>query len=219
MSVAIPGIPIVPPQVTVPGIIAFATQAISSALWQASQSPPAWGIFDDQGAQAIFPDSVLDFTNRQEYDVSDFPVQRGSFASYNKVVRPFEVILRLKKAGTVDERAAFLQALDDLTASINLFTVTVPERVYLSVNFMRYEVVRRGAKGAFQLTEVDLYGERIIEVQAQYTTTSVQTPNAQSDAALPQSNVGNVQPGNPDSQLQQDGQLALSTQGAFPGGY
>jgi hypothetical protein len=219
VSVQIPGIPFVPPQVTLPGVIGFATQAISSALWQAAQVPPAWGIFDDTGTLAIDPDSVLDFTNRQEYDVSQFPVQQGSFSDYNKVVKPFEVILRLKKAGSVDDRAAFLQALDALCASIDLYTVSIPERVYLSVNFTRYEVARRGAKGAYQLTEVDLYGERIIEVQAQYTTTAVQTPNAQSEAALPTSNVGNVQPQNPDSQLAQDGQLALSTQAQFPGGY
>lgn len=217
--IAIPGIPSLPTQVTLPQIIALGTQAISSALWQAAQSPPSWGIFDDQGTQVIFPDSVIDFTNRQEYDVSDFPVQEGSFASYNKVIKPFEVILRLKKAGTLDDRVDFLNDLDDLCASLDLFTVSIPERDYLDVNFDRYEVVRRGAKGAFQLTEVDLYGVRIIEVQAQYTTTAVQTPNAQSQAALPTSNVGNVQSVNPDSQLAQDGQLALQTQGGFPQGY
>lgn len=219
LQVQIPGIPILPTQVTVPAIIGFATQAISSALWQSSQFPPLWGIFDDQGQLAIEPDSVLDFTNRQEYDISAFPVQKGSFSDYNKVIKPFEVILRLKIAGTVDDRANFLQDLDDLCASLDLFTVSVPERQYESVNFLRYEVVRRGPKGAYQLTEVDLYGERIIEVQAQYTTTAVQTPDAQSDAAKPTSNVGNVQPQNPDSQLQQDGELALQTQGQFPGGY
>jgi hypothetical protein len=219
VPIQITGIPFVPPEVTIPGIIGFATQAISSALWQAAQQPPAWGIFDDTGALAIEPDSVLDFTNRQEYDISQFPVQKGSFSDYNKVIKPFEVILRLKKAGTVDDRAAFLQDLDDLCATLDRFLVSTPERDYEDVNFERYEVVRRGAKGAFQLTEVDLYGQRIIEVQAQYSTTSVQTPDAQSEAALPTSNVGNVQPQNPDSQLAQDGELALSTQAQFPQGY
>lgn len=212
MSLQIPGVPLLPLGAAAPAVTLIASEAISSLLWQAAQSPPAWGVFDGQGNQVLFPDSVLEFSNRQEYEISNFPVQAGSFASYNKVIRPFEVQLRFSKAGTQDDRSAFLQALDALASSLDLYTITTPERVYLNVNLERYEVIRRGAKGAYFLTEVDAYFLQILEVQPQYTTTAVQLPNAQSDAAQPTSNVGNVQPQTPSSQETQDGQAAMASQ-------
>lgn len=207
----IPGIPQLPLGAATPVVTLIASEAISSLLWQASQSPPAWGVFDANGNQVLEPDSVLEFSNRQEYEISDFPVQAGSFASYNKVIRPFQVQLRFSKGGTQDDRAGFLQALDALAASLDLYTITTPERVYLNVNLERYEVIRRGAKGAYFLTEVDAYFTQIIEVQPQYTTTPV-LPNSQSDAAQPTSNVGNVQAQAPTSQESQDGQAAMASQ-------
>lgn len=207
----IPGLPQLPLGAATPVVSLIASEAISSLLWQASQSPPAWGVFDANGNQVLEPDSVLEFSNRQEYEISDFPVQAGSFASYNKVIRPFQVQLRFSKGGTQDDRSSFLQALDALAASLDLYTITTPERVYLNVNLERYEVIRRGAKGAYFLTEVDAYFTQIIEVQPQYTTTPV-LPNSQSAAAQPTSNVGNVQPQTPSSQQTQDGQAALASQ-------
>ena len=208
---AIPGVPPLPAGVNLPQLSALATQAVSGLLWQASQSPPAWGVFDDQGNEVVVPDSVLEFTNRREFDISDFPVQAGSFASYNKVLRPREVQLRMSKGGTQDDRAGFLRQIDSLSESLDLYTITTPERVYLNMNLQRYEVIRRGARGAYFLTEVDLYFIEVLQVQAQYSSTPV-LPNSQSEAAQPTSNVGTVYPQSPDSQLQQDGELAMQSQ-------
>lgn len=219
MSVPIPGLPALPPTAATPVLTLALSEASSALLWQASQSPPAWGVFDDQGNLLIEPDSILDFTNRAQRDISKFPVQRGSFADYNKVAQPFEVVLRLSKGGTETDRATFLQALDNLLDSIDLCTVTTPERVYLNLNAGHYEVVRRGVRGAFFLTEVDVYFEEILQTNAQYTTTDVQLPDAQDEAAQPVSNVGNVQPQVPSSALAQDGQAALGAQAQFPEGY
>jgi hypothetical protein len=210
----IPGIPQLSIGITLPQITIASTQAASDMLWQAAQVPPAWGVFDQNGDQVLFPDSVLEFSNRKEYDIPTFPVVEGSFASYNKVIRPFEIQLRFSKGGTEDERAQFLSDLDDLASSLDLFDVVTPERVYQDVNLVRYEVIRRGAKGAYFLTEVDAYFEQVIEVQAQYTTTAVQLPNASNESALPTSNVGTVQPQPANSQELQDGNAALASQPA-----
>jgi len=211
IDVSISGLPQLPPLVGRPGITLLASEVISALLWQAAQIPPAWGVFDDAGQQVLFPDSVLEFSNRQEYEISNFPVQAGSFASYNKVIRPFEIQLRFSKSGTEDERAAFLDDLDDLAGSLNLYSIHTPERVYDDVNLDRYEVTRRGAKGAYFLTEVDAYFIQIIQVEAQYTTTAVQLPNAQSSSALPTSNVGTTPTQPPSSQQSQDGDAALNS--------
>jgi hypothetical protein len=197
-----------------------ATSLISEALWQSSQVPPKWGVFDDQLNQVLFPDSVLEFSYRREFDVSDFPVQEGAFASYNKVIKPFEIQLRFSRSGTLQNRQSFLATLEDLVQSLDLYTVITPEGTYPDCNPQRYEVTRRGAQGAFFLTEVDLYLVQIIQVTAQFANTAVSPlasgvtqyialPNAQSDSAQPYSNVGTVQPQDPNSALAASGQLAL----------
>jgi hypothetical protein len=210
-TVPYPGIPTLPPNAAFPVLTLIASEAISSLLWQASQIPPAWGVFDIFGNLVVEPDSVLEFSNRQEYEVSNFPVQAGSFASYNKVIRPFEITLRFSKGGSVNDRINFLESIAALAASLQLYTVHTPERTYTDVNLDRYEVSRRGAKGAYWLSEIDCYFVQIIQVQPQYTTTAIQLPNAQSAAAQPTSNVGTVQPQAPTSQQAQDGQSAMAS--------
>lgn len=207
----IPGLPNLPHGAVPPGFASIASQALASLLWQASQLPPAWGVFDSNGNQVVTPDSVVDFSHRPQSEISNFPVQKGQFASYNKVVLPFMLQLRFAKAGTQADRSQFLSDIEALYQSINLYSVITPERTYNSVNLEYYEVTRRGARGAYFLTEVDLYFIQIQEVTAQYAQNAVQLPNAQSGAAQPVSNVGSVQPQNPDSQLATQGGLALSS--------
>ena len=204
----IPGLPNLPLGAATPAVATIASEALSSLLWQASQVPPAWGVFDSSGNQVVTPDSVIDFAHRPQSDIPTFPVQKGAFASYNKVILPFTLQLRFSKGGTESDRTQFLTDIENLYQSINLYTVITHERTYENVNLEYYEVTRRGARGAYFLTEVDLYFIQIQEVTPQYTTTAVQLPNSQSDAAQPTSNVGSVQPQNPDSQLASQGELA-----------
>lgn len=196
-------------------ILAFATAAITGRLWQMSRQAPQWGIFrmDDAtastrrrrlferqglnfrinlpgteevlGTPVISADSVLDFGNRNESRVSDFPVQQGAFASYNKVAVPFEVVVRLSKSGNVADRATFLQQIDAASKTLVLYRVVTPERTYENMNLIRYEVTRRGASGAYFLTDVDVYFREIREVAAQYSTTVAATRNAQEASAVP----------------------------------
>jgi hypothetical protein len=217
----IPGIPQLNLGAATPVASTIASAAISSLLWQAAQSPPAWGVFDDDGNLVVTPDSVLEFTHRTRSEVSNFPVQAGSFASYNKVISPFNLVLRFAKGGTQSDRAQFLADIESLFQSIDLYTVIIPERSYANLNLEYYEVIRRGPKGAYFLTEVDLYFLQVIEVSPQYTTVNLlplYQPGqplvlqyAQSPAAQPVSNVGSIQPQVPTSQQVQDGNAALNS--------
>jgi hypothetical protein len=241
----LPGVPPVPrsPALTPTEIATLGTDAISSVLWQSAQAPPQWGIFDTAGNQLVDPDSIIDFSNRNEWDVATFPVQQGTFASYNKVKAPSEYMVRMTKGGGPQSssgspfanlagalvatsqplsqaqadyyalsqsallqgvvgasptnsgagaRQAFLQQIDTLAGSTQLVRILTPEWAYLSVNVTRYEVTRRGAAGAFFL-DVDVYFIQVIEVSAQYQSTS-DTSNAQDATAQPATNVGYVQP-------------------------
>ena len=217
----VPNLPGVPPLPRLPGsvtsaVLTVGSGVISALLGQSAKRRNLWGIFDNTGNQVPLQDSVLEFAYRRQFDVSDFPVVKGAFASYNKVQRPYEIQVRLSKAGTQSDRAQFLNAIDSMLSSTSLYTIRTPEKSYSNCNPDRAEVSRTGPKDAFFLTQVDLYFIQIVQTTPQYTNTAVNTSNAQSSAALPTSNVGTVQPQAPSGVLLSSGQSALQSAGKFP---
>lgn len=190
----LPGVPQLKRANAVINTVRLGVSAIQKFLWAAAKSAPTWGIFDSQNQQVIVPDSILALDKRTEFRVSDFPVQAGSFASYNKVRLPFETSVRMSKGGSQSDRKTFLDSIDAIVGDLNLYTILTPEQTYTNCNITRSEITRRGAGGAFLLTEVDVFFRQIIEVAAQYSTTSANTSNAQNPPAVPPTNLGNMQP-------------------------
>lgn len=175
-------------------LLGFATAAIAGRLWHSSQTAPKWGVFNSANQPVVTPDSVLDFGYRNEYRVSDFPVQQGAFATYNKVANPFEIAVRMSKGKDLAARSNFLRQIDLAIATLDLYTIVTPENTYLNCNLLRYEVTRRGSQGAFFLTDVDLFFRQIQQVASQYSTTTQATQNARFPYARPPVNQGIVQP-------------------------
>jgi hypothetical protein len=218
----LPGVPQLPrnplqaPNALVPLI---ALGAAAGALWKSIFANSGWGIYKSLNPNSsvaarpankdgqldevviaakrkpvVVPDSFLELTYRNEYDVSDFPVQDGAFASYNKVANPFETTVRLSKGGSVNARKKFLESIEAIIGTLDLYDVVTPERSYLNVNLIRFELSRRGAGGAYFFSEVDLSFREIRQVSSVYTTTAVVTQDAQSASAVSVTNTGSVQP-------------------------
>lgn len=195
----LPGVPALPRSNLAPVLeqIALATPAIQSLLWQSTASAPTWGIFDSDNNLVLKPDSIVDFDYRNESAVSDFPVQEGSFANYNKVNNPYEISLRLAIGRNIGERATFLAQLDKISLSLDLYTILTLERTYRNVNITRYEVTRRGGAAAFFLTEVDIYFREIRQVSAQYVNIDSSTSGASQPGDQPLDNNGTAQAQDP----------------------
>lgn len=192
-----------------PGPVLSAAAAIGS-LWRAFFGQSKWGVYkqipptqpDESGVETVTvvgelrpvveADSVLDFGYRNEVDIPDFPIQDGSFANYNRVNLPYEASVRLSKGGSEGDRRNFLNQIDAIMNTTELFQIITPERTYENVNPIRFEMIRRGAGGAFFLTEVDLYFREIRTVTQQYTSTSLATQNARDPSAQPVENRGTV---------------------------
>lgn len=163
-------------------------------LWASSQVAPSWGVFDTNGNKVINPDNIYAFDSRAEWRLLDYQVQKGAFASFNKVIIPPEQVLRMTKGGSLAERTAFLKSIDRIAGDTNTYVILTPEKTYPSVNIMRGpELMRRSSEGAYFL-EVDIHFRSIIEVTPQYSTTAANTSNAANPPALPAVNQGNVQP-------------------------
>lgn len=196
---------------SVPALALISSGAITALLSQASQSALQWGVFDSSGNPAISPDSVIKFHYSRRYDVLTYPVQAGSFASYNKVIQPFDIELRFTASGTQQTRSGFLRAMELLVASTDLYAVVTPEVTYSDCNPVHWEVNRDGGSGAYWLADVTLFLMQILQSTPQYTTTSVNLPNAQNASSQPTSNVGTAYPSQPSGVLMNDGSAAVNS--------
>lgn len=211
MSVTFPNVPNFPgvPQIaraTLPNPSSVAVTlggAVLSSLFGLISSQSQWGIYDSNHNLVFEPDSILEFECRPKADISDFPVQGDSsgnptsFASYNKVVLPWDARVRMSKGSTLADRQQFLKSLKTAFNSVGLYTIITPEETYSSCDILNYDIVRttegQRATGAYFLHEIDVYFRQILSVQAQYSTTAL--ANASNPSALPQSVTGAVLPG------------------------
>lgn len=220
---AYPGVPALtrPIQVAVaenvPLSIALGT--VENLLISALQQTPQWGIYDQFGnrlgvnsndtssgggltatllsqltGSSPPVESTLGVDFSRESRLSSFPIEGGGFATYNKVQMPANPIVTLALQGNINDRTAFLEAIDAAAISTDLYSVVTPEIVYVNYNIERYSVSRRGSRGATLLI-VDIYLEEVREVQASFATAQIVAP--QDPASTSQETNGITQPAAP----------------------
>lgn len=153
MSLSVPTFPSVPQMPGVPAVlrdplatvVTLASPIISGILGAFIQT---WGVFDKNGKQILFPDTFLGIEYRNVYHVATHPVEQGSFAAYNKVKEPFHALVRMAVGGTVSDRESFLQGLETLVKSTELYNLVTPEETYFFVNLERFDYRRETRNGA-----------------------------------------------------------------------
>jgi hypothetical protein len=193
-----PEYPDVPPQPGVPPLLRppggaptpppGAAVSDDAAGLQASPTPPQWGIFLN-GQPAITADTVVEFSFRQEYRISDAPQEEGAFVSYNKVQDPFDGRVKFAIGGTVAQRTAFLGQIATAIASLSTgYSLVMPEMTWSSVN-VTHQDLRRNQRTA-TLLQVDVWVEQVrVTGTAQFSNTNVVNP-----ASANPTNDGTVQP-------------------------
>lgn len=142
---------------------------------------PQWGVFDEFGLSPILePDTIAAVEYKGDEDIANHPVEKGGFASYNKVSKPFEVAVTMTCSGQNMGREAFLSAVDDMKYSLDLYTVITPDAVYNGMNLVHYDYKRTSQSGVSLLT----VNCRFQEVRETATTTFTET--AKPDGAATQ---------------------------------
>lgn len=115
-----------------------------------------WGVFDKNGDDALSPDSFVGIEYRNGSRLADYPMEQGAFETYNKVANPFDACVVMAMGGTVETRNDFLTTIEALCASLDLFTITTPEKSYPSVNLERFDYRREQRNGSHMIV-VSLY--------------------------------------------------------------
>jgi hypothetical protein len=142
--------------------VPLTADAISTAH---SAAGPKWGIFSLAGAAIVVGDSARSVDFRREWRVSDYPVEQGAFASYDKLAQPYDFRIVFMQGGTEAQRSAFLTAVDAAAASLALINAVTPEATYLSMNIIHYDY-RREARAGATLLAVEVWLEQIRVVAA-----------------------------------------------------
>ena len=210
---AFPGVPLLPRPAGYTGVVVTSVLAVAEgALWSALQTDTRWGIFGANGKALANPSqlssvvgvlvnsvglgstlSTVSVDYSKGTQLSDFPIERGSFAQYNKVETPGSAAVVFGFTGSEAERNQFLNALDTATKSVDLFDVVTPEVTYVQYSIESYSYQRRAEKGATLLI-VQLQLQEIRQVSAQYVSTKASQATAPaSPNATPQVNSGKVQ--------------------------
>ena len=135
-----------------------------------------WGIFDENGnsftglGQSFIGaiQSVETLGYNKSTMVSDFPVENGGFASYNKVEMPGLIAVTLSITGGSSDRTQFITEIERAINETSLFTVTTPEIQYLDYTIERYNYIRTSRKNVTMLS-VELFMKQIRQVSV-FTT-------------------------------------------------
>jgi hypothetical protein len=195
---AFPNVPLLPgiPQLSravdsntfITGVLGIA----DGFIWNAISRELPWGIYDQGGSKVLSPDNVMSFDYRNESALSSYPTQEGAFASYNKVHTPFEVSLVMTKGGLLQYRQQFLDSLEAIVDTTQLFNVVTPERTYYNCSIGMQGLSRRAESGS-HLVIVEIGLTEIRQVTAQYSKKSDGlTKNSNSASAYPAANGGKV---------------------------
>lgn len=180
------------PALAIPSAVAsVAFLALDAAALLFPSSVDVWGIFLN-GASAVPLNSVVRFDYRQDATLSDYQVEQGGFQSYNKTQLPFDSRLRITSGGTIADRQEMIAAIEAVYASLELYDIVTPEKIYTSVNCNHIDYNRQAMTGLGMLI-IDIWFE---EIRQTGTTTF---SNTQSPAAAGGSNTGTVQPQAPPS--------------------
>lgn len=188
---AYPGVPPIPRSGLASPLLAIGIGAVTSVLASALQKPSQWGIYDSSGnqlgvssgstsiLQAIVSQvtgatgpvlSTYTFDYTKEVRASDFPVEGGKFANYNKVERPANPVVVLSLSGTQADRTKFLNALDAAVKSTNMYSVHTPEVTYINYTLERISLRRAADKGGNLLT-VEVSLQEVRQVSAAFSQT------------------------------------------------
>lgn len=148
-----------------------------------------WGLVTEFGVPLVGSDGVLGISYNNTSTTSNVPIEKGSFASYNKVSNPSQAVVQLSKGtGGPTGRGAFLATLEALEGSTTKFYVVSPEFVHRNMTLTGLSWARTASEG-LQLIVASLQLEEIREVGVEYSYEEVANP---SDAKT--ADGGEVQP-------------------------
>lgn len=213
---SLPGLPALLPAAA--ALFSEVTSLSADAITGTSATESQWGIFLN-GARVIDSDNVVSVEFRQDFTISNYPIEQGAFASYNKVQHPFEIKAGFSTGGNSSDRQTFLASIAAVIADTNLYDFVTPDAIYTNLNFTHQDYRRNSDRVGLLIVDVSCEEVRPASLAMSSTpttvtsqdgtTTATSTTSAtvadrfsaigtpQNPAASPQVNGGSVQQQDP----------------------
>lgn len=150
-----------------------------------------WGIYSEFGVPVMLVDTVYSVKYQISSQVSQAPVEKGTFASYNKVQEPYKATVALVRGGgDATTRGLLLTQLDALSKSTLKYHIVTPEFVHTNAVITGYDYARE-PQSAARMVVANVHLEEVREVSVAYE--SVETANPEDSAIVEIGEIENVQ--------------------------
>lgn len=169
------------------GALRGAPNQITQGLVGVGLLPPQWGLFDNKsGKSVILFTSVKDVDYRKDWSVLNYPIESGSFESYNKVETPYEARITFMAGGFAASQDLINSALA-VAGNLKLYDVVTPEKTFTRANINHVDFRRHLPTGLLELS--------VFLVQIRNNVSSeLSTSSAQQPAGAATADGGQVQP-------------------------
>lgn len=138
-----------------------------------------WGVFNQFGVPVLLADNVTSVEYQNTSNVLSAPVEKGTFASYNKVQDPFTASVQMTKGGgDATARGLFIAQLEALSRSTLLFNVLTPEYVHRNVAITGFGYKRTPTSGN-RIIIANLELKEVREVNVMYEQEETANPEDQ----------------------------------------
>ena len=135
-----------------------------------------WGIFNEYGVPVLLADNVTSVEYNNSSDVVDAPLEKGTFATYNKVQNPYTATVQMTKGGgDATMRGLFIGQLEALAKSTLLFNVLTPEYVHRSAAIVGFGYKRLPNEGN-RIIVATIELKEVREVVVKYDREEVANP-------------------------------------------
>ena len=128
-----------------------------------------YGVLDASTGEAAFDyDTFVSVKHTHRMKVSDFAVERGAFATYNKATHAYTAHVQLAVTDNHDRRNALMVMLDAAMKSTSKFNIVTQDYTLLNATISGYDTAHVKERGWGKII-VDVEFIEVREVTPQYT--------------------------------------------------
>lgn len=136
--------------------------------------------------------SMLEFSAETSSQLPSEAIEKGSFATYNRVIDPVVIRAKLSTMGPSDRLQSKLDQLKEMASSEKKITVVTPEQKYPNMMLESFDYRRDNNSGVGLLT-VELRLKEVREVASAKTTTAIEEADTDDASCVDDADVGEQQ--------------------------
>lgn len=157
-----------------------------NAAPQTAQS--SYAVISQDSSIVIESDGMIDISVKNEAKLLTAPIEKSSFATYNKVETPLDIYVTIASMQGEAEQTKLMDSLNKLAAGTALVHVVTPTATYLNMNMDSYNY-KRSSESGVTLLICELHLLEIREV----TTGSTVSRGTKRASSAPKQKTGQTQ--------------------------